>query len=122
MKNQKILSDVFFQTENKEWEKVSDGIQRQFVGYDTQIMMVKVKFKKGAIGYVHDHFHAQATYVESGSFEVTIDNEKKVLKAGDGFYIPPNISHGAVCLENGILIDVFSPMREDFLEINHIKK
>lgn len=122
MKNQKILSDVFFQTSTKEWEKVSEGIERQFVGYDTQIMMVKVRFEKGAIGYVHDHFHAQATYVASGKFEVTIGDEKKSLEAGDGFYIPPNVPHGAVCLESGILIDVFSPMREDFLTINYTKK
>jgi len=39
---------------------------------------------------------------------------KKVLKAGDVFYVAPNLIHGAVCLEAGVLIDVFSPMREDF--------
>jgi quercetin dioxygenase-like cupin family protein len=36
--------------------------------------------------------------------------------SGDAFYIPPNVIHGAVCLEAGVLIDVFSPMREDFIE------
>lgn len=122
MKYQKILSDVFFKSEEKPWEKAGEGIQRQFVGYDTQIMMVKVKFEKGAIGYIHDHYHAQTTYVVSGSFKVTIDGKEQVLNEGDGFYIPPNVSHGAVCLEAGMLIDVFSPMREDFLEINTVKK
>ena len=41
---------------------------------------------------------------------------KKVLKAGDGFYVPPNLEHGALCLEEGELIDVFSPIRADFME------
>jgi quercetin dioxygenase-like cupin family protein len=37
-----------------------------------------------------------------------------VLKAGDVFHVPSNVIHGAVCLEKGVLVDVFSPMREDF--------
>ena len=46
---------------------------------------------------------------------MTIGNETKVLSGGDGFYIPPDIEHGALCLEEGMLIDVFSPIREDFM-------
>ncbi|NNF66387.1 MAG: cupin domain-containing protein, partial [Gammaproteobacteria bacterium] len=55
-------------------------------------------------------------YVASGKFEVFIDGKKKILGPGDGFYIEPNTDHGAVCLEPGVLIDVFSPTREDFFE------
>ena len=47
--------------------------------------------------------------------EVEINGGKKILKAGDAFYIPPNVLHGAVCMEPGVLIDIFSPMREDFI-------
>lgn len=79
-------------------------------------MLVKVRFEKGAIGYVHEHYHSQSTYVVSGKFEVMINGEKKVLEGGDGFYIEPDAPHGAVCLESGILIDVFSPVRADFLK------
>ena len=122
MKNQKLISDVFFQADHKEWENVDQGISRQFVGYDTQIMMVKVRFEAGAIGYEHQHFHAQTTYVASGKFRVTIGGEERELSEGDGFYIPPNVMHGAVCLEAGMFIDVFSPVREDFLDINFTKK
>ncbi|MGY0035594.1 hypothetical protein [Pedobacter sp. NJ-S-72] len=46
---------------------------------------------------------------------MSIGEEKKILKKGDGFYAPPHEMHGCVCLEEGILIDVFSPHREDFL-------
>jgi quercetin dioxygenase-like cupin family protein len=52
--------------------------------------------------------------VESGIFEVEIDGHKKILTTGDAYYIPPHVLHGCVCLEAGVLIDVFSPMREDF--------
>jgi quercetin dioxygenase-like cupin family protein len=46
---------------------------------------------------------------------VEIGAQKKILKAGDVFYVSPNVLHGAVCIEDGLLIDVFSPMREDFI-------
>ncbi len=99
-----------------EWETVGEGVQRQIMGYDDKIMLVHVKFDKGSIGPIHDHYHSQVTFVKSGEFEVSINGEKKVLKAGDCFYIPPHAPHGAICLASGVLIDVFSPIREDFME------
>lgn len=97
------------------WEDMGDGVSRQVMGWDEKIMMVKVKFRKGAEGSPHQHMHSQVTYCNSGTFEFTVDGEKKVITEGDGLYIPPNVVHGAVCLEEGVLIDVFSPVRQDFL-------
>ncbi len=96
-------------------EQVDDGIKRQFLGYGPELMAVKVWFEEGAEGYQHNHPHTQVSYVESGEFEATIDGESKILKAGDSFYVAPNKSHGAVCKKAGVLIDIFSPQREDFL-------
>ncbi len=96
-------------------ENPAPGLTRQIMGYDGHIMMVKIRFEKGAVGYVHEHFHVQCTYVAAGKFEVMIAGEKKILESGDGFYVEPDVAHGVVCLEEGILIDVFSPMRLDFL-------
>ncbi|MBN7809760.1 cupin domain-containing protein [Algoriphagus sp. H41] len=110
----KFQSEVFQNGEEIQWEVVGEGVKRQILGHDDHILIVKVSFEKGSIGPIHDHFHSQATYVESGAFEVQVNGVKKVLKAGDGFYIPPHAPHGAVCLEPGVLIDVFSPIREDF--------
>lgn len=115
MEQVKLKSDTFFKEQETEWEPIDQGISRQFVGYNTQIMMVKIRFEKGAVGYLHEHFHSQATYVAAGKFKVSIDGEEKVLEQGDGFLAHPNLQHGVECLENGLLIDVFSPVREDFL-------
>lgn len=98
------------------WEALGGGVQRKIFGFDNQIMMVKVKFEKGSVGSAHQHFHTQATYCASGKFEFTIDGEKSIVNGGDGVYIKPNLIHSALCLEAGILIDVFSPVREDFLD------
>lgn len=98
------------------WQDLGGGLKRKIMSYDKEIMMVKIVFKKGGIGAPHKHIHQQMSYVESGSFEVTIGDNKKILTKGDGFYIPSQVMHGVVCKESGILIDTFTPMREDFVK------
>lgn len=84
--NQKDMtnhSKVFMYEKDMEWEPAGQGATRQIVGYNEDIMMVKVKFEKGGVGTTHTHKHTQVTYVVSGAFEFTIGDEKKVVKAGD---------------------------------------
>jgi quercetin dioxygenase-like cupin family protein len=111
-----MSENLFFNTQKMDWEELGGGVSRQIMGYDDKIMLVKVKFTKGAVGKPHAHFHSQTSYVVAGSFEVTVGDRKQVLLEGDSFYIPPNVVHGALCLEAGILVDVFSPVRQDFLD------
>lgn len=112
----KTKSEVFQIAKEMGWENPGPGIKRQIMGYDGQLMMVKVVFEEGAVGTMHEHYHSQATYVASGKFKLTIGEEKRILEAGDGYYVAPDVLHGCVCLEAGILIDTFSPMRADFLK------
>ncbi len=111
----KRASEKYIITKDMEWEELGGGVSRKMLGYDNQIMMVLVKFEKGALGSPHQHFHTQATYCASGKFEFEIDGVKQIVTGGDGVYIEPNLLHSAVCLEAGMLIDTFSPVREDFL-------
>ena len=108
-------SKEFLMGDEMEWEVVGEGVQRQIMGYDDKIMLVNVKFNKGGVGPMHEHYHSQVTYVVNGEFELTIGAETKIMKGGDSFYIPPHVMHGAICLKDGVLIDVFSPIREDFM-------
>lgn len=108
---------------NKRWlfnnevkgENVSDGVERFVKSYTDELMVVENHFKKGAVGALHSHPHTQITYVVSGKFEFTIGNEKNIVQAGDTMLKKDGITHGCVCLEDGILLDIFSPMREDFI-------
>ncbi len=109
-------SEKYLVSSEMEWEELGGGVSRKILGYDNQIMMVHVKFEKGAVGSPHHHFHTQTTFCAAGKFEFEIDGEKQIVQAGDGVYIQPNLVHSAVCLEEGMLIDVFSPVREDFLD------
>ncbi|MBO9612340.1 MAG: cupin domain-containing protein [Dyadobacter sp.] len=99
------------------WEDLGGGLKRKIMAYDANLMMVKVAFETGGIGTLHSHFHTQMSYVESGEFEITIGERKQVLRQGDVYYIPPHVVHGALCLSAGMLVDIFTPMREDFVSI-----
>jgi quercetin dioxygenase-like cupin family protein len=109
------VPDYFVENESLEWQQMAPGVRRKIMSYDEKLMLVRVEFEKGGIGARHQHYHVQITSVESGVFEVEINGEKRIVKAGDVFHVPSNLWHGAVCLEAGVLIDVFSPMREDFI-------
>lgn len=91
------------------------GVTRKILSYSDQLMMCEISFKKGAKGNFHSHEHLQITYIAKGSFEFTIDGETKVVKQGDSVYMPSNAVHGVTALEDGILVDVFNPCRQDFL-------
>lgn len=97
------------------WEETGEGVTRKVMAWDERLMLVKVHFETGAVGAVHHHPHTQISHIEKGVFEVEIGEDKKLLKSGDAFYIAPNTPHGVVCLQEGVLIDMFSPMREDFV-------
>lgn len=107
---------IFFESGKTVWEPLGGGVSRQIMGYDDHIMLVKVRFEKGAEGIAHKHPHSQNSYVAEGIFEVTIDGRTQLLRAGDSFFVPSEAVHGVQCVEAGVLVDVFSPVREDFLK------
>ncbi|MCC4831593.1 cupin domain-containing protein [Shewanella sp. 1_MG-2023] len=110
--------NIFFKADEHPWEEVGEGIKRKIVGFTDDLMVVHLCFGKGAIGTPHTHeIHDQIGYVVKGSFEAQINGEKKILNAGDAFIARKHFEHGVVALEeDSILVDVFSPSREDFLK------
>ena len=108
----------FVKTADIPWESVAEGIRRQVLGHGTDLMVVRVEFRAGAIGVLHHHPHRQATYVASGRFTVTVGADQSVLAGGDCFYASANVAHGVEALEEGTLVDVFTPVRSDFLTPN----
>lgn len=94
---------------------VENGINRQILGHDDHLMLVRVTLAPGAVAALHSHPHRQVTYVERGTFQTTVDGVTSVLGPGDCYFVPPGITHGVVAVDAGVLIDVFTPAREDFL-------
>ena len=103
-------------TKQTEWQQTADkGVTRQVMSYNEELMVVRVKFESGAAGKDHSHPHTQISYVESGKFEYHIEDRKEELLPGDSVVIAGNLVHGCKCIEAGVLIDCFSPMRKDFV-------
>ena len=79
-------------------------------------MSVELHFDKGAVGAKHSHPHEQIGYLISGSLLFQeAGKEDKVLVAGDTYYVEPDVEHGVVALEETMLLDIFTPMRKDFV-------
>ena len=92
------------------------GTRRRILAFDSPLMAVEVSFETGAAGAPHSHPHTQLSYVLSGSFRYAVEEEDVVLNPGDSIVDPGGLTHGTVCMEDGTLLDVFTPCRDDFLK------
>ena len=98
-----------------EAENCAEGVKRKVLAYCDELMCVENHFEAGAIGALHHHPHTQITYVVSGKFQFSIDGVKRIVAKGDTLLKQNGVEHGCVCLEKGILLDIFTPMRKDFV-------
>ncbi|CAN5265248.1 cupin domain-containing protein [soil metagenome] len=104
-----------------DWDKIpveqtAEGIKRQMV-VGQNVMMCRFSFAPFVVTPQHTHLHEQMTLVVQGKVKFFISGKEHTLKTGDVIHFPPNIRHGATMLdEEVILIDIFSPIREDFLK------
>ena len=114
MKNRR--NNPFLYTKDVEFEELGGGVRRKILAYGDELMTVEVHFEPGAVGAMHSHPHTQLTYIVDGKFEFTIGEEKKVVEKGDMVYAVADIPHGCVWIEKGIVLDTFTPCREDFLK------
>jgi quercetin dioxygenase-like cupin family protein len=94
---------------------VEPGVTRKVLSHAPGMMACEIAFEQGAKGSAHAHPHEQIGYVIRGRFLLTLDGETVEIEAGDTYYVRPNAVHGVVALEAGLLLDVFTPQRDDFL-------
>jgi len=95
---------------------LGEGVSRKILASGGDMMTVQFAFERGAVGTPHTHVHEQVGYVLQGRFELTLGGEETIIEAGDTYYVPSNVVHGVVALEDGVLLDVFTPQRQDFLD------
>ena len=95
--------------------RIADGIERQMI-WGERIMVCRLRLDPRVVTAVHSHPHEQITFVARGRVEFWIDGQSRIASAGDVLVFPPHCEHGATMLdEEVVLIDTFSPVREDFL-------
>lgn len=93
-----------------------EGAERRVLSHGGGMMVVEFRFDAGTVAPVHSHPHEQVGYVVSGELDLLMEGHDDVrLGAGASYYVPPNVRHGVVVHAPTILVDVFTPIREDFL-------
>ena len=98
------------------WIELGGGTRRRIDAYNSEMMLVEVNFDKGAVGSDHSHPHTQISYVLEGAFTYHIEGVEHHMVKGDSIVVESGKVHGCACLEAGTLLDVFAPMREDFIK------
>lgn len=98
-----------------EVEQMNALIGRQ-VMHTQNMTMARLMLKKGAVVPEHHHINEQISSVTEGSLVFFIGGEEIVVKAGESLVIPPNVPHRVEALEDSVAVDLFAPLREDWLK------
>lgn len=94
--------------------KMFPGVYRRTMATTDALMVCEFFFERDAEVPMHQHPHEQAGYIVYGKLEMTIGDETRICQPGDSYAIPGNVPHRARALADTVLIDVFSPPREDY--------
>ena len=92
------------------------GVVRRTLAHGSLTSLHELHIDKDAVVPLHTHPHEQTGYVASGRVRFQIGDEQIELSAGDGYSVPGGVEHGVVALEDAVCIDVFSPVREEYLD------
>ena len=95
--------------------EVIQGVHLKTTVYGEQSLMTEIRLEKGAVIPVHRHPHEQTGYMISGHMEFLVDGEHHLARPGDSWSIPAGVEHGATAVEESLVVEVFSPVREDYL-------
>jgi quercetin dioxygenase-like cupin family protein len=95
-------------------ERLDDNVVRRMI-VGAKEMLVRWEFKKGARAARHHHPHEQVVMMVSGKLRLAVGDEETIMGPDDIVVIPSEVPHEAEALEDTVVIDIFSPPREDFL-------
>jgi quercetin dioxygenase-like cupin family protein len=90
------------------------GVIRRTLSTSESLMLIDVIIEKGAVVPLHNHPHEQIGYLISGRVLFELGDERRELAAGDSWLVPPNLPHQVTALERSLIVDVFSPPREEY--------
>lgn len=110
-----MKAELHTERETRPWKELGGGIRRRIRSYDKTLMAMEVAYDKGGIGAPHTHPHQQLTYCLVGEFRFNVDGEEILISDGDTLIFQEGALHGCVALTDGMLLDVFTPAREDLL-------
>jgi len=108
-------SSMFQPGDTDGYRDVLDKIRQKTLVYGDKTLMAEFRLAQNALLPRHSHPHEQIGYLVSGRMELTIGETTHQVRPGDSWCIPGGIAHNAVAIEDSVAIEVFSPVREDYL-------
>jgi len=106
---------MFIPAASDGYKDVLDGIRMKTLVYGEKTLMAEFRLSKGADLPAHDHPHEQTGWLVSGRIDLTIDGIVHAVRPGDSWCIPGGVTHSARALEDAVAVEVFAPVREDYL-------
>lgn len=91
------------------------GIALKSLAHGAKTHLTRFTLEREAVIPVHQHPHEQTGFLVSGALRFTLGDKEFMAQEGDSWNIPPHVPHGAVALQDSLVIEVFSPPREDYL-------
>lgn len=101
--------------EDAAWHELIPGISVSTLVRGDKTLMARFELQKHSFLPIHSHMHEQTGYLVSGRMTMTIAGEEHHFEPGDSWCIAPGVAHGAVIHETCLAIEVFCPVREDYL-------
>jgi quercetin dioxygenase-like cupin family protein len=106
---------MFYKKDSSSYRQPLKGVSFKSLAHGEKTHLTEFRLEKGSHIPEHSHPHEQTGYLISGKMKFTIDGEVFMAEAGDGWNIPGDVEHGVEVLESAVVIEVFSPAREDYL-------
>ena len=94
-------------------EQLNPQITRKAI-HTANMTVARFELQKGGVVAEHSHHQEQISTVERGALRFTIDGGEQIVRAGESLSIPSNMPHGVVALEDSVVLDIFSPPRDDW--------
>ena len=110
------MAIVIAKAADVEYVKMLDGIERKTLTYGDKTLIAEFKLGKGKELPLHSHPHEQTGYLVYGQIVLTIDGVEHDIQPGDAWTIKGDLIHGAKIIEDSIAVEVFSPVREDYID------
>lgn len=106
---------MFQRGSDDEFKEVLEGIRMKTLCHGDKTLMVEFRLKQGAALPRHSHPHEQTGYLVSGKLQLTVNGKSFVAVPGDSWCIPGDAEHEARALAYSVAVEVFAPVREDYL-------
>ena len=106
---------MFVQATDQGYLDALPGIRRKTLSYGAATLMSEFRLKAGSPLPMHEHPQEQTGYLISGRLRLSIGEETREMGPGDSWSIPRGVTHGAETLEDTVAVEVFSPVRKDYL-------